>query len=82
MLSNNAFVLPLRDKHIKWIQGHILKYPGIRDTIGLLQITVLDELETPSRHLGRQNRHNIILNFIEKAINFLQERELWCEVDS
>ena len=72
MTSNKAFVLPLRNKHIKWIQRHVLKYPGIRDTIELLENAVLNELETPFEHLGR---HNIILSFIEKAVNSSQERE-------
>ena len=72
MTSNKAFLLPLRNKHIKWIQRHILKYPGIRDAIGLLENAVLNELETPSQHL---DRHIIILSFIEKAVNSSQERE-------
>lgn len=72
MTSNKAFVLPLRNEHIEWIQRHILKYPGIRDTTELLDSVVLNELETPSQHFGR---HNIILSFIEKAVNSLQERE-------
>ena len=72
MTSNKAFVLPLRNKHIKWIQRNILKYPGISETIELLENAVLNHLETPFQHLGS---HNIILSFIEKAVNSLQERE-------
>ena len=72
MASNQAFVLPVRNKHIKWIQCHILKYSGIRDTIDLIENAVLNELKIPSQYLGS---HNIILCFIEKAVKSLQERE-------
>ena len=49
MASDQAFVLPVRNKHIKWSQCHMLKYSGIRDTTGLIENVVLNKLKISSQ---------------------------------